>query len=48
MCRVVPFKVFEFYEESMSCHFPYPNYKQVFVDYSFEETSSYATLAICR
>ncbi|CAB4032919.1 TBP-associated factor 2, partial, partial [Paramuricea clavata] len=31
----------------MSCHFPYSNYKQVFVDYSFEETSAYATLAIC-
>ncbi|XP_046847633.1 transcription initiation factor TFIID subunit 2-like [Xenia sp. Carnegie-2017] len=40
-------EVLEFYEESMSCQFPYPSYKQVFVDHSFEETSSYATLAIC-
>lgn len=39
-------EVFEFYEESLSCHYPYPNYKQVFVDNAYKDASSYATLAI--
>ncbi|KAK3592160.1 hypothetical protein CHS0354_019451 [Potamilus streckersoni] len=39
-------EVFEFYEEVMSSRYPYSCYKQVFVDESYDEVMSYATISI--
>ncbi|RWS10616.1 Transcription initiation factor TFIID subunit 2-like protein, partial [Dinothrombium tinctorium] len=39
-------EAFEFYEELLSTRYPYPCYKQVFVDEAYCEAQSYATLAI--
>ncbi|KAF0292861.1 Transcription initiation factor TFIID subunit 2 [Amphibalanus amphitrite] len=37
---------FEFFEEVLANRFPYSCYKQVFVDETYEDVSSYATLSI--
>ncbi|XP_052258217.1 transcription initiation factor TFIID subunit 2-like isoform X2 [Dreissena polymorpha] len=37
---------FEFYEELMSSRYPYSCYKQVFIDESYEEAQSFATMTI--
>lgn len=37
----------EFYDEFLGVKYPFSNYKQVFVDQSYEPYQSYATLSIC-
>jgi hypothetical protein len=39
-------KIFEVFEELLSCRFPYNSYKQVFVDQIPEEVNSFASLSI--
>ncbi|KAK3090048.1 hypothetical protein FSP39_008810, partial [Pinctada imbricata] len=39
-------EAFEFYEELLSSRYPYSCYKQVFVDESYDEVASYATMTI--
>lgn len=39
-------QVFGFYEELLSCRFPYSSYKLVFVDGMYVECSSYASLGV--
>ncbi|CAG2104136.1 unnamed protein product [Medioppia subpectinata] len=39
-------EAFEFYEELLSSRYPYSCYKQVFVDESYEESQSYATMTV--
>ena len=39
---------FEFFEVALATKFPYSSYKQVFVDESYQEFASYATLSIMR
>ncbi|KAF7285639.1 hypothetical protein GWI33_010292 [Rhynchophorus ferrugineus] len=39
-------EAFEFYEETLSNRYPYSCYKQVFVDESYEDFHSYATMSI--
>ncbi|ELT93532.1 hypothetical protein CAPTEDRAFT_221667 [Capitella teleta] len=39
-------EAFEFYEELLSCRYPYTCYKQVFVDMAFDEAMPYATLTL--
>lgn len=39
-------EAFEFYEETLSNRYPYSCYKQVFVDETYEDYHSYATMAI--
>jgi len=39
-------QAFEFYEELLSSRYPYSCYKQVFVDQSYVESSSFATMTI--
>ena len=41
-------EAFEFFEVSLANRYPYSCYKQVFVDESFVESASYATMAIMR
>ncbi|XP_031558269.1 transcription initiation factor TFIID subunit 2-like [Actinia tenebrosa] len=38
--------VFEFYEEHLSCRFPYAQYKQVFVDEAYDTKMTYASMGI--
>ncbi|MFH4981457.1 hypothetical protein AB6A40_008166 [Gnathostoma spinigerum] len=39
-------KVFEFFEELLSCRFPYTTYKQVFVDQASDEVTCFSGLTI--
>ncbi|WKY07895.1 hypothetical protein Q1695_007411 [Nippostrongylus brasiliensis] len=39
-------KVFEYFEELLSCRFPYPTYKQVFVDMVPDEVTAYSSMTI--
>ena len=39
-------QAFEFYEELLSSRYPYSCYKQVFVDQSYVESASFATMTI--
>uniref|UniRef100_A0A914UPH0 Transcription initiation factor TFIID subunit 2 n=1 Tax=Plectus sambesii TaxID=2011161 RepID=A0A914UPH0_9BILA len=39
-------RVFEFFEELLSCRFPFGSYKQVFVDQATDEVTAYAGLTI--
>lgn len=39
-------EAFEFYEETLSTHYPFPCYKQVFVDEMDCESAAYSTMAI--
>lgn len=39
-------EMFEFYEETLSNRYPYSCYKQVFVDETYEDYRSYATMSI--
>lgn len=41
-------ETFEFYETILSTRYPYSCYKQVFVDESFSEVASFATMSIMR
>ncbi|KAK3736334.1 hypothetical protein QZH41_020807, partial [Actinostola sp. cb2023] len=38
--------VFEFYEEHLSCRYPYSQYKQVFVDEAYDDRMTYASMSI--
>ena len=40
------YEVFEYYETILATQFPYTCYKQVFVDESFDEMTSYSTMAV--
>jgi transcription initiation factor TFIID subunit 2 len=40
--------VFEFYEEHLSCRYPYTQYKQVFVDEAYDVKMTYASMAIFK
>ncbi|XP_013190078.1 transcription initiation factor TFIID subunit 2 [Amyelois transitella] len=39
-------EAFEFYEETLSTRYPYPCYKQVFVDETEEDATAYTTMSI--
>ncbi|EYB85626.1 hypothetical protein Y032_0295g1673 [Ancylostoma ceylanicum] len=39
-------KILEYFEELLSCRFPYPTYKQVFVDMIPDEVTSYSSMSI--
>ncbi|KAH7696142.1 TATA binding protein associated factor, partial [Aphelenchoides avenae] len=39
-------RIFTFFEEMLSCRFPYPSYKQVFVDQASDEVTSFAGLSV--
>uniref|UniRef100_A0A0N5A862 Transcription initiation factor TFIID subunit 2 n=1 Tax=Syphacia muris TaxID=451379 RepID=A0A0N5A862_9BILA len=39
-------RVFEFFEELLSCRFPFPSYKQVFVDQAAEAINSFSGLTV--
>lgn len=39
-------EAFEFYEEYLSCRYPYAHYKQVFVDQAYDILSPYASMTI--
>ena len=41
-------KVFGFYEELLSSRFPHSNYKMVYVDESYQDSSNYSTLTILK
>lgn len=41
-------EAFEFYEETLANRYPYPCYKQVFVDEADVPVAAYATLSILR
>jgi transcription initiation factor TFIID subunit 2 len=41
-------EVFGFFEELLSTRFPHSSYKLVFVDQTYQDTSSYSTLTICN
>ena len=41
-------QVFGFFEELLSTRFPHSSYKLVFVDQTYQDTSSYSTLTICK
>lgn len=41
-------EAFEFYEETLSTRYPYPCYKQVFVDEVDVPVASYATMSVLR
>lgn len=41
-------EAFEFYEETLANRYPYPCYKQVFVDEADTQVHAYATLSILR
>ncbi|XGW29419.1 hypothetical protein V3C99_008885 [Haemonchus contortus] len=39
-------KILEYFEELLSCRFPYPTYKQVFVDMIPDEVTSYSSMTL--
>ncbi|KHJ91049.1 peptidase family M1 [Oesophagostomum dentatum] len=39
-------KILEYFEELLSCRFPYPTYKQVFMDMVPDEVTSYSSMTI--
>lgn len=41
-------EVFEFYEEILTCRYPYACFKTVFVDEAYVQVSSYASMSIFR
>ena len=41
-------EAFEFYEEYLSCRYPYTYYKQVFVDQAYDILSPYASMTIFK
>ena len=41
-------EAFEFYEEYLSCRYPYTYYKQVFVDQAYDVLSPYASMTIFK
>lgn len=42
------FQAFEFYEEMLSVRYPYPSYKQVFVDEAYAESQTYSSMTIFK
>lgn len=41
-------EIFEFYEEILTCRYPYSCFKTVFVDEAYVQVSSYASMSIFR
>lgn len=41
-------EIFEFYEEILTCRYPYSCFKTVFVDEAYVQMSSYASMSIFR
>jgi hypothetical protein len=41
-------QMFEFFEETLSNRYPYPCYKQVFVDSTVTDVTAYASMSILR
>ena len=43
-----PYEVFEFYEEILTCRYPYSCFKTVFIDVAYVEVAAYASMSIFR
>lgn len=41
-------EIFEFYEEILTCRYPYACFKTVFVDEAYVQVSTYASMSIFR
>lgn len=41
-------EVFEFYEEILTCRYPYSCFKTVFIDEAYVEVAAYASMSIFR
>lgn len=41
-------EIFEFYEEILTCRYPYSCFKTVFVDEAYVQVSAYASMGIFR
>jgi len=41
-------EIFEFYEEILTCRYPYACFKTVYVDEAYVQVSSYASMSIFR
>ena len=41
-------EIFEFYEEILTCRYPYSCFKTVFVDEAYVQVSAYASMSIFR
>lgn len=41
-------EIFEFYEEILTCRYPYSCFKTVFVDEAYVQVSTYASMSIFR